>query len=290
MIHAPTRYARVVRALIPFAAFCGLLYLFLITFLPQHFGPGRNRQDNGLAGEPLEVVYTDNAESSFPPDGLQKQEQILGDGHLKLEQQQVPYSDMRDPLQPGEGSAGASWDSIVSEQDISSVENDGNGVVVDLGSSSRTRTKADEPVYEVVKANGVLVMVITSDEEVQEARVTIRHIEDRFNRGRHYPWLILSPQPLSDRTQTLLQHIPSASRLTTTNHDNAEDAEEGEEDGGTAASAPWTHSTRTVEVSSLDRGSQGPERRLFTAQVGSECNLGGGSTAEAVHEWVLGSA
>ncbi|KAK3835825.1 MAG: nucleotide-diphospho-sugar transferase [Linnemannia elongata] len=124
---------------------------------------------------------------------------------------------MRDPLQPGEGGAGASWESIVSEQDINSSENDGNGAVVDLDSSSRTRTKADEPVYEVVKANGVLVMVVTSDGEVQEARETIRHIEDRFNRGRHYPWVILSPQPLSDRTQTLLQHIPSASWLTTTN-------------------------------------------------------------------------
>ncbi|KAF9145016.1 hypothetical protein BGX30_010675 [Mortierella sp. GBA39] len=201
-----------------------------------------DRQDNGLAGEPLEVVYTDSAESSYSlVDGLQKQEQILKDSHLQQKQQQVPYPDMRDPLHPGEGGSGASWESIVSEQDINSIEDDGNDAVVDMGSSSRTRTKADEPVYKVVKANGVLVMVITSDEEVQEARETIRHIEDRFNRGRHYPWVILSPQPLSDRTQILLQHIPSASRLTTTNHGNSEeDVEEGEEDGGTAAAAAIT--------------------------------------------------
>lgn len=243
MIHTPTRYARVVRALIPFAAVCGLLYLFLITFIPQHFEPGRNRQDNSPAGESLEVVYTDSADSSFSPDGLQKQERILRDGHLQQKQQQVPYPDMRDPMHPGEGGAGASWDSVVSEKDTNSIEEDGNGGVVDMGPSSRTRTrtKADEPVYEVLKANGVLVMVITSDEEVQDARETIRHIEDRFNRGRHYPWVILSPQPLSDRTQTLLQHIPSASRLITTNHNNVEEGvEEGEGDGGITAAAAIT--------------------------------------------------
>ncbi|KAG0308463.1 alpha 1,2-mannosyltransferase 2.4.1, partial [Linnemannia gamsii] len=227
MIHAPTRYARIVRALVPFAAVCGLLYLFLITFLPQHFGPERGRQESSLTEE---FVYADNAEaSSFAPDGTQKQERIIRDGPpQQKEQQQTPsYPDMRDPLLPGEGGQTASLDSINSEQDINSVEdNDGSGVVVDVGSSSRTRTRT-EPVYEVVKANGVLVMVITSDEEVQDARETIRHIEDRFNRDRHYPWVILSSQPLSDRTQTLLQHIPFATRLTSSDH-ISEDDEEGE--------------------------------------------------------------
>ncbi|KAF8947354.1 hypothetical protein BGZ47_009427 [Haplosporangium gracile] len=127
---------------------------------------------------------------------------------------------MRDPLQPGEGGAGASLDSIVSEQTLSRTM---AGEVVDRRAC----------VYKVIKANGVLVMVITSDEEALEAWETIRHIEDRYNRGRYYPWVILSPQPLSDRTQTLLQRIPFASRLRTNNIDNEE--EEEEEDRGTAA-------------------------------------------------------
>ncbi|KAF9150027.1 alpha 1,2-mannosyltransferase 2.4.1 [Linnemannia schmuckeri] len=234
MIHAPTRYARVVRALIPFAAVCGLLYLFLVTFIPQHFGPGINRQGNSLAGEPFEAVYTDSAELPISPDGLQKQERIVRDGQSQ-QQQQTSYPDMRDPLQPDEGGAGASLDSIVSEQEINPAEDDDSGVAVNRGSSSRTRSKTAEPMYEVVKANGVLVMVITLDEEVQEARETIRHIEDRFNRGRYYPWVILSPQPLSDRAQTLLQHIPFASRLKTNNSDN-----EVEEDNNRGVATPIT--------------------------------------------------
>ncbi|KAG0285058.1 hypothetical protein BGZ96_010647, partial [Linnemannia gamsii] len=235
MIHAPTRYARIVRALIPFAAVCGLLYLFLITFLPQHFGPERNRQESSFTTESVEIVYTDNSESpSFSPDGPQKQEQILRDGPPQQQHQRtLSYLDMRDPLLPGEGGSAASWDSIVLEQDINSVEeNDGSEVVVDNSSSSRSRTST-EPAYEVIKANGVLVMVITSDEEVQDARESIRHIEDRFNRDRHYPWVILSPQPLSDRTQTLLQHIPFATRLTTSNHNS--DGDEEREESTTAA-------------------------------------------------------
>ncbi|KAG0380601.1 alpha 1,2-mannosyltransferase 2.4.1 [Mortierella sp. AD032] len=204
--------------------------------MPQHFGAGsRNRAENKLVGEPVEVVYTDHEEAS----------PSLSDGALEQQQQQQQkkYPDMRNPMQPGEGGHGSSFlDSIISEQDINSVDDDDhgdNGEIVNLGSRSRVRktttstattTTTTEPVYEVIKANGVLVMVLTSDEEVQDARETIRHIEDRFNRDRHYPWVILSPQPLSDRTQTLIQHIPSASRLTPNNINNSDDLNEDDDD------------------------------------------------------------
>ncbi|KAF9134929.1 alpha 1,2-mannosyltransferase 2.4.1 [Mortierella sp. 14UC] len=239
MINAPTRYARIIRALIPFAAVCGLLYLLLITFLPHHFGPDRNRAEDSVGGETVEVVYTDNGESPSSPDGL-----------LEQQQRQKLYPDMRNPLQPGGGGHGSLLDSIVSEQDVNSADGDNyDGEVADLGSGSRTRkptaTATEDPVYEVIKANGVLVMVLTSDEEVQDARETIRHIEDRFNRDRHYPWVILSPQPLSDRTQTLIRHIPFASRPSTNSNPNPndkvdEDNDDAEKHPSTATPAPLT--------------------------------------------------
>ncbi|KAF9903826.1 alpha 1,2-mannosyltransferase 2.4.1 [Linnemannia zychae] len=184
--------------------------------MPHHFGPGGNQVDNSLiGGEPTEVIYTHHGDASSS-----QQEQ---------QQDQKVYPDMRNPLQPGEGGQDYLMDSIVSEQDVNSVDDHSEGgEVIDMGSGSRIRdtletttTTTGEPVYEVIKANGVLVMVLTSDEEVQDARETIRHIEDRFNRDRHYPWVILSPQPLSDRTQTLIQHIPFASRSSTNNNNSS---------------------------------------------------------------------
>ncbi|KAI9239718.1 MAG: nucleotide-diphospho-sugar transferase [Podila humilis] len=66
--------------------------------------------------------------------------------------------------------------------------------------------ETDEPIYEVEKANGVLV-VFTSEEQIQDARQTVRDMEDRFNRGRNYPWVILSVLPLTERSRILTAQL-----------------------------------------------------------------------------------
>lgn len=66
--------------------------------------------------------------------------------------------------------------------------------------------ETEEPIYEVEKASGVLV-VFTSEEQIQDARQTIRDMEDRFNRGRNYPWVILSVLPLTEQSKTLMAQL-----------------------------------------------------------------------------------
>ncbi|KAG0023996.1 alpha 1,2-mannosyltransferase 2.4.1 [Podila clonocystis] len=67
-------------------------------------------------------------------------------------------------------------------------------------------SETEEPVYEVEKANGVLV-VFTSEDQIQDARQTVRDMEDRFNRGRNYPWVILSALPLTERSKHLTAQL-----------------------------------------------------------------------------------
>ncbi|KAG0038267.1 hypothetical protein BGZ82_000637 [Podila clonocystis] len=67
-------------------------------------------------------------------------------------------------------------------------------------------SETDEPVYEVEKANGVLV-IFTSEDQIQDARQTVRDMEDRFNRGRNYPWVILSALPLTERSKHLTAQL-----------------------------------------------------------------------------------
>ncbi|KAG0316260.1 alpha 1,2-mannosyltransferase 2.4.1 [Dissophora globulifera] len=71
----------------------------------------------------------------------------------------------------------------------------------------------DQSYNESEKANGVLVMIIYSH-QLQSARETIRQIQDRFNRNHRYPWLILSPLPLSPRSQRHIQDLTKESTMT----------------------------------------------------------------------------
>ncbi|KAF9928848.1 alpha 1,2-mannosyltransferase 2.4.1 [Linnemannia zychae] len=174
----------------------------------QHnFEPNKPGHDhiNNLSEEAVELVYTDTTDSSLQNESLKQQQQ----------KQRGAYPDLRNPIQPGEGDDHLSLESNLSELDMNSEDgNDEFDGAIELDMSTGTKTKISSgPVYEVIRANGVLVMVLASDEEVQDARETMRQVEDRFNRDRHYPWVILSPQPLSERTQTLIQHIPSATHL-----------------------------------------------------------------------------
>ncbi|ORZ23768.1 nucleotide-diphospho-sugar transferase, partial [Lobosporangium transversale] len=65
-------------------------------------------------------------------------------------------------------------------------------------------------VYRIKKANGVLVM-LAHEVELQRVRETVRHAEDRFNRGRNYPWVILSSIPFTVRSRNLVKQLSKGS-------------------------------------------------------------------------------
>ncbi|KAI7818253.1 nucleotide-diphospho-sugar transferase [Gamsiella multidivaricata] len=67
-------------------------------------------------------------------------------------------------------------------------------------------TTGGDSALQVKRANGVFV-ILTHEDELQKARETVRQIEDRFNRDRNYPWIVLTPLPLTTRSRNLISQL-----------------------------------------------------------------------------------
>ncbi|GJJ70661.1 hypothetical protein EMPS_03011 [Entomortierella parvispora] len=214
MIRAPSRYARIIRVFVPFAAFCGLGYLFLITFVPQQFGP---EADRTLTQEKDRIVPV--------PSTLHKEEQQgayeqLDTARVILDYDTPPHlshGDQREELkahEPLDSNDMENWEQV--DQSALLARNDDH---LEMGkhlpqmqqlplhdNKQQGEMQAQDPIYEVIKANGVLVMLI-NEGQLQDARETIRQMEDRFNRGRNYPWVVFSGMPLGDQSKTSLSSL-----------------------------------------------------------------------------------
>ncbi|KAG0341775.1 alpha 1,2-mannosyltransferase 2.4.1 [Podila horticola] len=232
MIQAPNRYARIIRSIVPFAALSGLVYLFLVTFIPDHYEAASSsisssasslRSSLAKGGEVVRSGYREVSnkkaallnidflgKSEHDKDdgasenqgarvqrGFEPKDGHPGTGHhhhhhhhdsskQKIQQPQVGSEEMEDPIDTAD------------EQADKVALNTNN--IYDLVAGS------DEPIYEVERANGALV-VFTSEEQIQDARQTVRDMEDRFNRGRNYPWVILSALPLTERSKLLTAQL-----------------------------------------------------------------------------------
>ncbi|KAF9347580.1 alpha 1,2-mannosyltransferase 2.4.1 [Mortierella sp. AD094] len=183
MIQAPSRYARIIRAVIPFAAICGLGYLFLITFVSDRFGPSARSvsrkgqvEDDPIGGIERILVGREPQESSQPN----------------------PYS--------GQQTQDPGYSSAVDHEDDSDEEYMPEKTTQDTYLADQGNFAEEHVIYEVEKANGALV-ILTHEESLQDARETIRQVEDRFNRGRNYPWVVISPLPLTARSQNLTKQL-----------------------------------------------------------------------------------
>ncbi|KAF9575668.1 hypothetical protein EC968_002231 [Mortierella alpina] len=80
-------------------------------------------------------------------------------------------------------------------------------------SSEKESVQVDDSPSEVRRANGVLVM-LTREDEIQATRETVRQMEDRFNRNRHYPWVVLSPHPLTEGSMARIQRLSKGATMT----------------------------------------------------------------------------
>ncbi|KAF9199454.1 alpha 1,2-mannosyltransferase 2.4.1, partial [Haplosporangium sp. Z 27] len=290
MIQAPSRYARIIRTVVPFGAICGLGYLFLITFIPDHFGPtarqiSKNELVNvnvvgnvgfmegigaigrALIGEgPQETSQLDyHTEISETDDGSVYNNDLLPDAqqnvlfekegygyiidntgvdkdsnvqinqsidtHLNIQESDQEQSNQIErgqpesqngyqPRQPSLDEIGEQDDSPLNSQEAHKLDSNS---ALDLeddsdedyapASSVQEEHLVDQDIlsdesliYEVEKANGVLV-ILTHEDELQNTRETIRQVEDRFNRDRNYPWVVLSPLPLTARSQNLTKQL-----------------------------------------------------------------------------------
>ncbi|KAF9582777.1 alpha 1,2-mannosyltransferase 2.4.1 [Lunasporangiospora selenospora] len=204
MIYAPTsRYAKAVRVLVPIAALFGLGYLFLVTFVPDHL---------------LSISTATDQRSYYA--GLLKLRSHSNDDEQRLGQQyrrniQQAHLDMgeneEDLRNAHRGHLGNDIGTRKTEMKLETSSLDPNSAHTGYGIyDSNQNTLLTAPI--IGRANGVLVMVIDEQTpgQLQKARETIRHMEDRFNRGRNYPWILLSPAPLSDRAKTLTKFLSNA--------------------------------------------------------------------------------
>ncbi|KAF8937478.1 alpha 1,2-mannosyltransferase 2.4.1 [Dissophora ornata] len=252
MIQAPSRYAKIIRVIVPFAAFSGLGYLFLITFAPLHFQaamPGsRIEGTQGIEGflvEHPELSWQKSPSEELVPelvlrDALEKDHVYTGEVgenhryigrppsnglsegvHLERQEEQRELQQQRHPYQQQHHHHIEALDQSLDASEHQFIQ-DYNGNTVDSDDTSDTdiwpfesvedllwingESGVGQQVHEVEKANGALV-ILTCDDDLQLARETIRQIEDRFNRGRNYPWVVLSPFPLSARSQNLIRHL-----------------------------------------------------------------------------------
>ncbi|KAG0205881.1 hypothetical protein BGX28_002571 [Mortierella sp. GBA30] len=97
------------------------------------------------------------------------------------------------------------------QRNVIGIEDRGAEVILSPIVATRQKEK-EELIYEVEKANGVFV-ILTREEDIQATRETIRQVEDRFNRDRNYPWVILSPLPLTDGSKNRIRTL-SKGRMT----------------------------------------------------------------------------
>ncbi|KAF9430552.1 Anaphase-promoting complex subunit 2 [Podila epigama] len=225
MIQAPSRYARVIRIVVPVAALCGLAYLFLETFLPNQYeaaslsisaSASSLRSSLSKGGESVMDGYREisrKKEALMKLDILGTTEQDGNDGarteghrphlhyhhhhHHKQQQQQQQHEQkpFQDTNQNDDEDTKIETSIVKGESELDST----------LGDTDSDQDD-DEPIYEVEKANGAFVM-FTSEDQIQSSRQTIREMEDRFNRGRNYPWIILSVLPLTERSKSLTAQL-----------------------------------------------------------------------------------
>ncbi|KAF9112788.1 alpha 1,2-mannosyltransferase 2.4.1 [Mortierella sp. AM989] len=301
MIQAPSRYARIIRAVVPFAAICGLGYLFLITFVPAHFGPtakipmikGRGGVEDSLINNIERVFVGEEFQESSQPNpysefseikkgsiydndlvlnaqrnivvseesygyigddtgmmhkdkdqdiGIQSNDRNLdtqphvhaGQEH-RVESQEKQPTEKLPKLQKGYQHEQQYMDQtdkhsqlakdqyiledgpLLRNQQDQSLSNDGTFENDDDSDEEYLAMDAAQDtnlvnqgtlaeIYEVEKANGVLV-ILADEEGLQSARETIRQVEDRFNRDRNYPWVVLSPLPFTTRSQNLTKQL-----------------------------------------------------------------------------------
>ncbi|KAG0088060.1 alpha 1,2-mannosyltransferase 2.4.1 [Podila epicladia] len=234
MIQAPSRYARIIRVIVPLAALSGLVYLFLITFIPDHYeaasasissSASSLRSSLTKGGEAVRSGYQEVANKKaalLNIDFLGKTEHDGDDGARAIQRTRAQKEfDIKGGTDDQKRTGyhhhhhHSSKQQIQQKQAGSGEAEDPNGAVdgqakkVELNTNNiynEPTAETDEPIYEVEKANGVLV-VFTSEEQIQDARQTVRDMEDRFNRGRNYPWVILSALPLTERSKLLTAQL-----------------------------------------------------------------------------------
>ncbi|KAF9981617.1 alpha 1,2-mannosyltransferase 2.4.1, partial [Modicella reniformis] len=234
MIQAPSRYTRVVRAIAMLAAFCGLGYFFLVTIVPDHFGP--NKEDALETASVNSLPRIPDPVRSLKPvlmEGLQSEEDEERSGH---EYERTGSSQkgnqggistlsidcslwMQEQIQVGGSTGNQHHHHHQQEQKhegltASEYEGDHEEAMLfheghnshDLSHIINPAAREQATCHQIGRANGVLVMLVHED-HLQEARETIRQVEDRFNRDRDYSWVVLSPIPLTNRSQTLVRHL-----------------------------------------------------------------------------------
>ncbi|KAG0242504.1 hypothetical protein BGX31_000278 [Mortierella sp. GBA43] len=207
MIRAPSRYARVIRVIAPFAALCGLGYLFLITFVSDQFIPAPSLEPSLIISDHVQSLKQVLAKGLRPAeDG----ERPSHEPELRMTPQGADQVSFKEPVQEGQLTLEKQSEDPDNLHALDTENEDGIGtfMIEDIHDPRRNM----EPMLLEQQTNttqgvgGVLVMLVHED-EIQEARETIRQVEDRFNRDRNYPWVILSPLPLTNRSQILVRHL-----------------------------------------------------------------------------------
>lgn len=236
MIQAPSRYARVTRVIIPFAALSGLVYLFLVTFIPDRYEAASSsisssasslRSSLAKGGDAVRSGYREVSNkkaallnidflgtTEYDGDDGARDIQRVGaqkgsdpkdsmDGHKRTGHHHHHHHHQKSSKQQ----IGQRQARYGSEELNDTADEQADRVSVNINNiNNAPMAETDEPIYEVEKANGVLV-VFTSEEQIQDARQTVRDMEDRFNRGRNYPWVILSALPLTERSKILMAQL-----------------------------------------------------------------------------------
>ncbi|KAF9948403.1 alpha 1,2-mannosyltransferase 2.4.1, partial [Mortierella alpina] len=248
IIRAPSRYVRFVRVFVPLAAFCGLGYLFLITFLPGHFAPvttETNHDARALPGTvvmmPVLAAVQDERQALIIDDTSafeQRHDIVEATAITKNKQLDSQFP----PNQPHRWSPGSTiprkddrgdnyeGDNVGSDSDrrlkkveegwqhgqhgeYNNLQPKALGDSMDSPRMERGETpfqaepfQAHDTPSSVKRANGVLV-ILTREEDVQATRETVRQIEDRFNRHRRYPWIVLSPLPLTEGSMARIKRL-----------------------------------------------------------------------------------
>ncbi|KAF9956095.1 alpha 1,2-mannosyltransferase 2.4.1 [Mortierella alpina] len=247
-MHAPSRYVRFVRVFVPLAAFCGLVYLFLVTFLPDHFAPVTTRasQDARLRRRPVVVMTVQDDGQVLIDDSVVEESR-----HNTIDEtaaERSMHTESQFPSSPSQDEGGVG--SILRKADRGdndgndndnddrlkqmkewqdgrfTLENhlqhppepvgkgmDGSRMEQEAMSAETESFQGEDKLSEAKRAKGVLV-IVTREEEIQATRETIRQMEDRFNRDRHYPWVVLSPHPLTEGSMARMRNLCKGAVMT----------------------------------------------------------------------------
>ncbi|KAF9914852.1 alpha 1,2-mannosyltransferase 2.4.1 [Lobosporangium transversale] len=216
MAYAPSRYLRIIRTIVLFTVLLGLSHLLLIAFASDRYESNVIKSKTIVAeGEEVKEHISElGAEQRYSSLALSSAHNIQEiEAGSTIGRQQ--FQDQLAAIQYGSRYRDHTL-TPANNEDTNSIEegNDKKNLSADNRQGeflAREGAPEEESVvYRIKKANGVLVM-LAHEVELQRVRETVRHAEDRFNRGRNYPWVILSSIPFTVRSRNLVKQLSKGS-------------------------------------------------------------------------------